>query len=176
MKVFAPCAVGLVAACALFAPPAAAADPAPSQSPEPTPAYRLEPGEYDFKTGVNVALNVPQVAARPSLLDVAPPAYRHHGGRRGSGLMVAGIILTGVGIVLFATGLVVTTSGDRADNNADIGVPLMLVGGVSMAIGIPMWVVGSRRHYAATIPATQLALRDTPKRAETAPTQWGLAF
>lgn len=103
-----------------------------------------------------------------------PPSYRpaDHGGlpypvylrmsrgtaRRSTGMMIGGIVITGVGASLQASGLGVLAGGrcgdqvfDPASGNMECtrarppqvtALALMLAGTIAVAVGIPLWVVG----------------------------------
>ncbi len=68
------------------------------------------------------------------------PRLRH----RSVGMMIAGIVITGVGAAIGASGMVMT-----ATTNAEVGLLILLpVGGLALpGIGIPLWLSGSRSTY-----------------------------
>jgi hypothetical protein len=101
-----------------------------------------------------------RVVALLLVLAMATPA---HAGNRG--VKVAGIIITMIGIALTVTGitlLAVDAAGvDRPNlphtDYFHAGIGTLVVGQVSMAVGIPLWVIGGRggggrRHRAQLMP------------------------
>lgn len=120
------------------------------------------------------ALALPAAEARAEEPLPVPPSYSpaDHGGlpypaylrmsrgtaRRSTGMMIGGIIITGLGTTLQASGLGVFARGRCSDRVFDpttasmecqhargpevSGLALMLAGTIALATGIPLWVVG----------------------------------
>ncbi|MEJ7728754.1 MAG: hypothetical protein WKG00_06020 [Polyangiaceae bacterium] len=82
--------------------------------------------------------------------------------RNSTGMMVTGIVLTGVGVIALLSGAIVYTSATTArqydtlcsgdvcsyenrDGEKVAGVAVMIAGGAAIAIGIPLLVIGARK-------------------------------
>ena len=93
------------------------------------------------------------------VLAIATPAHAHN-----RGLKVAGIIITMIGIALSVTGAALLIADAYGVDRPNLphtdyyhaGIGTLVVGQVSMAVGIPLWIIGARgggrRHRAMLTP------------------------
>lgn len=139
---------------------AATAQPQPSAQPvaQPQPAASPQPVTQPQPVAQPLpsAQPLPAASPLPPILvspPVTPPPYAGYDldppVRRSTGMMVAGMILTGVGsVALLAgvafTGLFASAGGDSGLGIVLIGMPLIAGSTVFAGIGIPLWVVGAR--------------------------------
>jgi len=101
-----------------------------------------------FDTTVNLAGNG---ATTTVTIPVAPGAKM----KRNTGLMVAGGVLLGVGILGLVGGAAVAVDGslNGSPDETTAGGVVALVGIVSMCVGIPLLVVGAKKHPVASAQA-----------------------
>ncbi len=88
---------------------------------------------------------------------------------RSTGMMVTGIVLTGVGATMLLTGVGVSAAGAGSASNgggiavAFIGLPLIAGSLLFAGVGIPLWVVGGRAPKGPT-PAVSVGAGSTTLR------------
>jgi hypothetical protein len=115
--------------------------PPPGYAPPPGYYYQPPPGYY---------------AGAP----LPPPVPKE---RNSPGMMVTGIVLTGVGVIALLSGAIVYTSAntqqtydslgcasgycsyDDHDDEKTAGIAVMIAGGAAVAVGIPLLVIGARK-------------------------------
>jgi hypothetical protein len=135
-------------------PPPGYGEPPPGYPPPPPRYAPAPPGYPEYTTPPPGA----QYYYPPPPLIGPPPRME----RRSKGMMIGGIVLTGVGALSFLTGLTVyalgsagtddCTSGSyyscdwKSDSGTQTtGAIMMVLGGAAVAVGIPLTVVGARK-------------------------------
>jgi hypothetical protein len=98
----------------------------------------------------SVAQPAAQPAPQSQVMWAPPPARPEQTKRNSTGMMITGIVLTSLSAVSLTAGAAVivgdTTDGDGTAIAAVlIGGPLVIGGAVFSAVGIPLWVIGSRQ-------------------------------